>query len=267
MKPSIVKWGLPFLLLFGALPAFADVFIAEPASDYGLKIADLSYIMMWLCIAFFVLVVGLIAFSLWKFRAKGPNEEGVAIHGHTGLEIVWTLVPAIIMIVLGAVSTVLVIDQLNPPKKSLLVKVTGYQFGWDFEYYETDAAASGTDIETIRNICGNPAVMVKIKSYRVKSVDELTIPKDTDIRFLTTAKDVIHSFWIPEFLIKRDMVPGLVADFWVHPIRSGVFEARCAALCGTNHAFMLAKVNVVEPAQFKTWLAAQPGADLVALNN
>lgn len=257
MKPSTLKWGLPILFAFGALPAFADAFIAQPASDYGLKIADLSYVMMALCIGFFVLVVGVIAYSLWKFRAKGPNEEGVAIHGHTGLEIVWTVIPALIMIALGVVSTVLVIDQLNPPKKTLLVKVTGYQFGWDFEYYESDASATGADYQTVRNICGNPAVMVKIKSLHVKSVDQFTIPKDTDIRFLTASKDVIHSFWIPEFLIKRDMVPGLVADFWVHPIRAGEFTAKCAALCGANHGIMVAKVNVVEPAQFQSWLTAQ----------
>jgi cytochrome c oxidase subunit 2 len=262
MKPSTLKWGLPILFAFGALPAFADAFIANPASDYGMKIADLSYVMMALCIIFFLLVVGVIAYSLWKFRATGPNQEGVAIHGHTGLEIIWTVIPAVIMIVLGVVSTVLVIDQLNPPKQTLLVKVTGYQFGWDFEYYQSDAAATGADYETVRNICGNPAVMVKIKSLHVKTVDQFVIPKDTDIRFLTTAKDVIHSFWIPEFLIKRDMVPGLVADFWVHPTRAGDYLAKCAALCGANHGLMTAKVKVVEPSEFKTWLAAQPGATL-----
>jgi len=240
-----------------ALPIFADAFIADPASTYGKQIVDLSYVMMWLCIVFFALVVGVIAYSLWKFRAKGPGEEGVAIHGHTGLEIIWTVVPAIIMIALGVISTVLVIDQLNPPKKTLLVKVTGYQFGWDFEYYESDAGGTGADFETVGNICGNPAVMVKIKSLHVKTVDQFTIPKDTDIRFLTAAKDVIHSFWIPEFLIKRDMVPGLVADFWVHPTKTGEFLAKCAALCGASHAVMVAKVNVVEPAEFQTWLAAQ----------
>lgn len=262
MKPSSLKWGLPILLLFGSLPAYADAFIADAASGYGKQIADLSYIMMALCIIFFVLVVGVIAYSLWKFRAKGPNEEGVAIHGHTGLEIVWTVVPAIIMIALGVISTVLVIDQLNPPKKTLLVKVTGYQFGWDFEYYEADAGGTGADYETVNNICGNPAVMVKIKSLHVKTVDQFVIPKDTDIRFLTTATDVIHSFWVPEFLIKRDMVPGLVADFWVHPTRTGDFTAKCAALCGASHGIMTAKVKVVEPSEFKAWLAAQPGATL-----
>ncbi len=258
MKPSFLKWGLLITLLFGALPAFADAFIADPASDYGMKIAGLSYIMMALCIIFFLLVAGVIAYSLWKFRAKGPGEEGVAIHGHTGLEIVWTVVPALIMIALGVVSTVLVIDQLNPPKKTLLVKVTGYQFGWDFEYYESDDAGTGSDFETVGNICGNPAVMVKIKSLNVKTKDQFVIPKDRDIRFLTTATDVIHSFWIPEFLIKRDMVPGLVADFWVHPTRSGDFLAKCAALCGANHGIMTAKVKVVEPSEFQAWLTAQP---------
>jgi len=261
MKPSTLKWGLPFLLLFGALPAFADAFIADPASDYGAKIAGLSYVMMALCIVFFVLVVGVIGYSLWKFRAKAPGEEGVAIHGHTGLEIVWTVIPALIMIGLGAISTVLVIDQLNPPQKTLLVKVTGYQFGWDFEYYQADAAALGTEYETVGNICGNPAVMVKIKSLHVKTVDQFTIPKDTDIRFLTASKDVIHSFWIPEFLIKRDMVPGLVADFWAHPTKAGTFTAKCAALCGASHALMTAQVHVVSPEEFKTWLTAQVPTD------
>ena len=269
MKPSTLKWGLPFLIFFGALPLFADKFIADPATDYGVKIVGLSYVMMTLCVIFFVLVVGVIAFSLWKFRAKKPGEEGAAIHGHTGLEIVWTVVPALIMVCLGVISTVLVVDQLNPPKKTLIVKVTGYQFGWDFEYFQADAGAdaAAADIQTVRNICGNPAVFVKIKSLHVKTTDQFTIPRDTDIRFLTTSKDVVHSFWIPEFLIKRDMVPGLVADFWVHPTRNGEFIAKCAALCGVNHALMTAKVSVVDPAVFNTWLAAQQGAAVQPQSN
>lgn len=259
MKPFAVKWALPFVFLLGAAPAFSKDFIANPASSYGTKIADLSYVMGALCVVFFLLVVGIIAYCLWKFRATGPKQEGVAIHGHTGLEIIWTVVPAVIMIALGVVSTVLVFDQLNPPKKSLLVKVTGFQFGWKFDYYEADASAEGADVETVRNICGNPAVMVKIKKLNVSTQDQLTIPKDTDIRFLTTSNDVIHSFWIPEFLIKRDMVPGLVADIWVRPSRTGEFTAKCAALCGANHGIMTAKVSVVEPSEFQTWLTKQAG--------
>ena len=259
MKPFIMKWALPLVFLLGAVPVFSDGFIATPASDYGLKIAGLSYIMGALCIVFFLLVVGIIAYSLWKFRATGPKQEGVAIHGHTGLEIVWTVVPALIMIGLGVISTVLVFEQLNPPKKSLLVKVTGYQFGWRFDYYQADASAEGADIETVRNICGNPSVMVKIKKLNVSTEDQLTIPKDTDIRFLTTSTDVIHSFWVPEFLIKRDMVPGLIADIWVRPSRTGDFIAKCAALCGANHGIMTAKVKVVEPQDFQTWLTQQTG--------
>ena len=269
MKPSNLKWGLPFVFALAALPVFSDSFIAKPASDYAMKIAGLSYVMMTLCILFFFLVVGIIGYCLWKFKATGPNQEGEAIHGHTGLEIVWTVVPAGIMLALGLISTVLVIEQLNPPKKTLIIKVTGYQFGWDFEYYQADASldSSSAEVQTVRNICGNPAVMVKIKSLNVKTVDQFTIPKDTDIRFLTTSKDVIHSFWIPEFLIKRDVVPGLVADFWVHPNQTGEFTAKCAALCGVSHALMTAKVSVVPPEQFKIWLAAQPGAQISALTN
>ena len=269
MKPFNPKWALPILFVLAAFPVFSDSFIAQPITEYGVKIVGLSYIMMALCILFFLLVVGVIGYSLWKFRAKGPNEEGVAIHGHTGLEIVWTVIPALIMLALGLASTVLVFDQLNPPKKTLIVKVTGYQFGWDFEYYQADASLSSgaSDVQTVRNICGNPAVMVKIKSLHVKSIDELTIPKDTDIRFLTSSKDVVHSFWVPEFLIKRDMVPGLVADFWVHPNQTGDFVAKCAALCGASHGLMVAKVHVVDRQQFQTWLAAQPGADLSPLAN
>jgi len=266
MKPSSLKWALPVLFLLGALPAFADPFVSNSASDYGAKVTDLAYIMMALCLVFFLLVVGIIAVCLWKFRAKGPNEEGAAIHGHAGLEIIWTIVPAIIMLGLGAVSTVLVIEQLNPPSNILLVKVTGYQFGFDFDFYQEDSTASSADAETIRNICGNPAVMVKIRSLHVKSTDELMIPDNTNIRFLTTSKDVIHSFWVPEFLIKKDMVPGLVADFWVHTTRAGQFTARCAALCGTDHAAMIAKVNVVDQQTFKNWLASQSAASAAIPN-
>jgi len=260
------KTSLSVLLLLLASPAFGDGLIANAVSDYGQKIVDLSYLMLWLCLFFFVLVVGVVGYSLWKFRAKGPGEEGEKIHGHTGLEIIWTVIPAGLMIFLGVISTVLVIEQLNPPdqgpnaKQTLLVKVTGYQFGWDFEYFLSSTNfADGDNVARVDNICGNPSVFVKIKSLGVKTVDEFTIPKDTDIRFLTTATDVIHSFWVPEFLIKRDMVPGLVADFWVHPTKTGDFTAKCAALCGVSHGTMVAKLHIVEPQEFKTWLAAQPG--------
>jgi len=262
MKHKLIRALLALFLLAAGFPVFGNGFVSEAITDYGVKITDLSFVMMFLCVFFFVLVVGVIGYCLWKFRATGPGQEGAKIHGFPALEIVWTVVPALIMLWLGAISSVLVIQQLNPPAQTLLIKVTGYQFGFNFEYFDSNTVfdTNSSDIKVEKNICGNPAVSVKIKSLNVKTTDDFTIPKGTDIRFLTTAKDVIHSFWVPEFLVKRDMVPGLVGDFWINAVKTGDFTAKCAALCGASHGVMVAKLHVVEKQDFETWLAAQAAA-------
>lgn len=246
--------------VFSAVPLAASDYLAHPVSDYGENVTNLLFLLLTIAGAVFFLIVGIMAIILIRFRAKKPGEEGVRTHGHTVLEIVWTVVPFVIVFILAGMSVNLTLVQAKPPADALIVKVIGYQFGWDFEYYQTTSNTQGADVTTVKNICGNPAFMVTIKNLHVKTTTEFQIPQGVPVRFLVTSKDVVHSFWVPDFMIKKDTLPQYVADFWLTPRLVGEYPVVCAALCGSDHATMTGKVKIVPKNDFDTWLAAQQAA-------
>jgi len=243
------------VLVCGSSLSAEPFFLPTSGGQYAEQVDNLFYIMLWIVGFFFVLVVGLLVFFIIRFRAKKPNEEGKNIHGHSVLEFVWTIIPFGIMVYLAIISTTLIDEQLNPPPKTLIVEVIGRQFGWDFNYYESEPNGTQADTKLVSAICGNPASFVRIRTLGVSSKEEITLPKGRPVRFLVSSKDVIHSFWIPEFRIKRDTVPGRVSDMWFTPDKVGTFTAHCAELCGLEHSTMNAKIKIVDSAEFDTWLS------------
>ena len=258
MNPiKLFRW----LLLIGLTACCAAVLgatgnaVTNPVSDYGTQLSGLFWLVMAICGAFFALVITIMAIVFFRFRAKRAEAEGKAVHGNVKLEILWTAVPLALMVWLAFVSADLVNYQLRPPPSTLIVKVVAYQFGWDYEYYQSVPNGTGADLMTIKNICGNPASMVTIRKLNIKSTNDFTLPVNTPVRFLVSSRDVIHSFWIPDFLIKRDTVPGLVADLWLTPDTLGDFRVVCAALCGPDHAVMTGTMRVVSAEAFAAWSA------------
>jgi cytochrome c oxidase subunit 2 len=203
------------------------------ASTQAGPIDHLYHVLIWCSVPIFVMVVTIVLFSVWKFKMRPGEEEldGPPIHGNTRLEVVWTAIPAIILVVLCSYAWVVLNKIEKPQPNEMRVDVTGQQFAWTFSYPQ----AGGKPITST----------------------ELYLPKDRPVRFFVHAKDVLHDFWVPAFRMKIDAVPGLTTKYRVTPDRLGNYAVVCAELCGLGHSVMRSTTHVITPAAFNKWIAAQ----------
>jgi cytochrome c oxidase subunit 2 len=201
----------------------------QQASTAAPKIDQLLDVMIVLSAFVFSLVVVMLFYALWKFKAKpGDESDGEPIHGNTRLEVAWTLIPTIIVLFAAGYSWSVLHDIEEPAKDPLTVDVFSQQYAWSFGYPgKGDAWSEG----------------------------ELHVPLDRQAQFKMHAQDVIHSFWVPEWRIKKDNVPGITTTAIVTPDRLGAYQLICTELCGFGHAAMRAKVVVETPAGFRKWVA------------
>jgi cytochrome c oxidase subunit II len=193
---------------------------------------DTVYDVLLICsVPIFVLVMTVALYSVIRFRAKpGDMRDGPPIHGNTRLEVIWVTIPFLMVTALAIYGWIVLDDIEAKQPNELVVKVTGQQFTWSFEY---------------------PAEKV--------SSTELVLPNGRPVEFRIQTKDVIHSFWVPQFRLKSDAVPGLTTKIRVTPDRIGRYEVVCTELCGIGHAVMRQNVRVVPPAEFDSWLGEQQG--------
>jgi cytochrome c oxidase subunit 2 len=217
----------------GIAAGLAIEWFPEAASTQAGPIDHLYDVLIWASVPVFVLVTTVVLFSVMKFRMR-PGEEnldGPPIHGNTRLEVVWTAIPAIILVVLCAYAWIVLVDIEEARADEMRVNVTGQQFAWTFEYPQAE---------------GKP-----IKS------NQLYLPNDRPVRFYVKALDVIHDFWVPAFRMKVDAVPGIVTRYRITPNRVGTYPVVCAELCGLGHSVMRATARVVTPEDFEKWIAEQ----------
>ncbi|MGE5407044.1 MAG: cytochrome c oxidase subunit II [Syntrophothermus sp.] len=200
----------------------------QEASTAAPKIDDLLNVMIVISAFVFSLVVVMLAYALWKFRAKpGDESDGEPIHGNTRLEVLWTVIPTVIVLFAAGYSWKVLDEIETPGKDPLTVDVFSQQYAWSFGYPGKGMAFSK---------------------------GELHVPVDRQIQFKMHSGDVIHSFWVPEWRIKKDNVPGITTTAIVTPDRVGTFQLVCTELCGFGHAAMRAKVVVESPAKFREWV-------------
>jgi cytochrome c oxidase subunit II len=212
-----------------AISLAIDWFPTEGSTAAG-KIDDLYDVLLIASVPVFVLVMSVAIYSVLAFRAKpGDLGDGEPIHGHTKLEVVWVTIPFLMVSALAVYGWVVLNDIEAKQPNELVVNVTGQQFNWSFDYP---------------------------KEQRLKTT-ELVLPKGRQVEFRIRTKDVIHSFWVPEFRLKSDAPPGLTTKVRVTPSRVGRYEVVCAELCGIGHSTMRQTVRVVPPAKFGHWLAAR----------
>jgi cytochrome c oxidase subunit 2 len=204
----------------------------QEASTAAPKIDQLLNVMIVLSSFVFSLVMVMLFYALWKFKAKpGDESDGEPIHGNTRLEVAWTVIPTIIVL-FGAGYSWSVLNEIEKPADNALkVDVFSQQYAWSFGYPENRGRWSQ---------------------------GELHVPLDRQIQFKMHAQDVIHSFWVPEWRIKKDNVPGITTTAIVTPDKLGTYQLICTELCGFGHASMRAKVVVETPANFSKWVAALP---------
>ena len=261
---QVTKWlyGLPLLLTSPLL--FADAATGEGSSinlrrgatDISGQVYDLHMLMFFICIAIAVAVFGVMFASMYLHR-KSRGAKPAHFHENVKVEIAWTVVPFIILILMAipAAKTLIAMEDTSEP--DLTVVVTGSQWKWHYRYMDRDVefySLMATQREQIEN------KFEKGANYLLEVDRPLVSPTGQKVRFLITSDDVIHSWWVPDFAVKKDANPGFINESWAKVNEPGVYRGQCAELCGKDHGFMPVVVIAKEPAEFDAWINEQEEA-------
>jgi cytochrome c oxidase subunit II len=219
---------------------------------------DAHMFVLWVCVAIGILVFGAMAVAMFKFR-KSKGAVAAQFSHNTTAEVIWTVVPVIILVVMAWPATAKLIAMYDTRDSEITVKVTGYQWMWKYEFLgEGVEFTSRMDrrSDEIRQ-SGIVPTAADHQHYLLDVDNELVLPTDTKIRFVITADDVIHAWWVPALGWKQDAIPGFVNEGWTDIKEPGVYRGQCAELCGKDHGFMPIVVRAVPRAEFDQWLAAR----------
>ncbi|MBN7797107.1 cytochrome c oxidase subunit II [Parahaliea mediterranea] len=252
---------LMLLGLYSASTAAADAKVNEinmppGVTNVGQSIFDLHMTIFWICVIIGVLVFGVMFYSIYYHR-KSRGVTPATFHESTKVEIAWTVVPFFILIAMAVPATSTLLEIYDFEDAEMDVLITGYQWKWKYEYINEDGenVAFFSNLRTPQSEIYNTAD--KGEHYLLEVDEPLVIPVDTKVRFLVTANDVIHAWWVPELAVKKDAIPGFINETWTQATEEGVYRGQCAELCGKDHGFMPVVVNVVSKQEYAEWMAAK----------
>lgn len=227
--------------------------LPEGVSPTSYDVYQLHMTIFWICVVIGVMVFGAMFYALFAFR-KSKGAVPHTMHSNLWLEITWTILPVIILVLMAIPATRVLLHMNNDDKEALTIKITGYQWRWHYEYLENDISFFSS-LATPYNQLHNQAPK---GAHYLQEVDHpLVLPIHEKIRFLVTSNDVNHSWWVPALAVKRDGVPGYINEGWTRIDKAGVYYGQCAELCGMNHAFMPIVVIAVPKAAFDAWIKQQ----------
>ena len=269
-QPKRSAWRIPSLLLVGlfAPPVLADyeMNLVRGATDLSYRAFDLHMIALWVCAAIGVVVFGVMFYSLFAFR-KSRGAVAANFHDNITVEVVWTIIPFIILIAMALPATKSLLELEDTSEADLTIKVTGYQWRWQYDYLDQGVSFFSNLAATSRDaIKGDPS---SVEHYLLEVDEPLVVPINTKVRFVITSNDVIHSWWVPAFGWKQDAVPGFINDAWTSVPQPGIYRGQCTELCGKDHGFMPIVVEAKTREDYDAWLvtkkaqadAAKAGAD------
>ena len=226
------------------------------------KIAEeqawLHWFMLILCTVIFVAVFAVMFYSIWKHR-KSVGHKAASFHESVTVEIVWTIIPFIIVILMALPATKVIVAMKDTTNADLTIKATGMQWKWGYDYLKGEGEGIGF-VSTIdakqraMSDAGGPKAGEEVNDYLLKVDNALVVPVDKKVRIITTANDVIHAFMVPAFGIKQDAIPGFVRDTWFRAQKTGDFYGQCAELCGKEHAYMPIHVKVLSAEDYSKWV-------------
>lgn len=246
-----------FALLAASGAAFAETTmnLTQGVSPISHDVYELHMTVFWICVAIGIVVFGAMFYSMIYHR-KSRGAKPAEFHSHPFLEITWTILPALILVVMAIPATKVLFNMNNYDQEDLTIKVTGYQWKWHYEYLE-DNLAFFSNLSTPQDQMHNQAA--KGPNY-LREVDHpMVVPIHKKIRFLITSNDVNHAWWVPDFAVKRDAIGGFINEAWTIIDKPGTYYGQCAELCGVNHAFMPIVVVATTEQGYKDWIAQQKG--------
>jgi cytochrome c oxidase subunit 2 len=250
-------------LLFSGAAAADELNLRVGVTDISRQVYDLHMTIFLICVAIGVLVFGVLFWSVFNHR-KSKGVEAATFHESTRLELAWTIVPTLILIVMAVPATQVLVAMYDTGGEDMSIEVRGYQWKWQYKYLDEDynnTLSFFSVMSTPREEIYNQSV--KDDNYLLQVDEHLRIPTNRKVRFLITAEDVIHAWWVPDFGIKRDAVPGMLNELWTIVEEPGIYRGQCTELCGKDHGFMPIVVEVLPEAEFDAWYASQVSSELV----
>ena len=217
------------------------------------EVYDLHMLILWICVVIGVVVFGAMFVSIVLHR-KAAGHKPAHFHHSTLAEILWTIVPFVILVALAIPATKTLINMEDTSEAEITIKVTGYQWLWKYEYIEDGVSFYSSLAPSSRSaIYGDPW---EVENYLLEVDNPLVLPVGKKVRFLLTADDVIHAWWVPALGMKKDAIPGFVNEIWALIEEPGTYRGQCAELCGKDHGFMPIVVEARSEAEYKQWVAA-----------
>lgn len=264
MSNLIKKIGGGLALAMCSMLAQAEyaIKLPMPATDIASQIYDLHTITMWIIVGIAIVVYGAMFYSILKHR-KSVGHKAANFHHNTMVEVIWTTIPFIILIGMAYPATKTVISMKDASASDITVKVTGYQWKWEYDYQQ-DGIKFMSVLSTPRDQFELGGTAAKTENYLLDVDNPMVVPVGKKVRLLLTANDVIHAWSVPEFGVKQDAIPGFIRDSWFKANKAGTYRGQCSELCGKDHGYMPIVVVVKEQADYDLWVAEQKSKALAA---
>jgi cytochrome c oxidase subunit 2 len=237
----------------GAALAAREWNLQPPVTPVARQMYDLHTFIFWICVVIFVAVFGVMFYSIFKHR-KSVGHEAHPFHENTTVEIVWTVIPFLILLFMAFPATKTILAMKDTTAPDMTIKITGYQWKWNYDYLQ-EGFGFYSNLATPLAQIENRAP--KGEHYLLEVDNPMVVPVDTKVRVLITASDVLHSWWVPAFGVKQDAIPGFVRDSWFRAEQVGVYRGQCAELCGKEHGFMPIVVEVKSKDDYAKWAEGQ----------
>jgi len=252
------------LMLSGVVQAATELNMRPGVTETSIEAYNLHMLVVWVMVAISVVVFGAMIYS-FIFHRKSKNPTPATFSHSTQVEMVWTLIPILILIYLTIPAVKLLIKMEDASDPEMSIQVTGSQWKWHYKYMEEDISFySNLTTPEAQYDETNGQGKEKGVNYLLEVDNRLIIPADTKVRFLVTAEDVIHSWWVPDLAVKKDAIPGFINETWTNVPKVGVYRGQCTELCGKNHGFMPVVVEVVSKEDFKKWVSAKADEKVAA---
>jgi len=251
------RWAAAaFLVAFSGLARALEWNLQPPATPIAADVHGLHEYVMILVIVIFVGVFSVMFWSVYAHR-KSKGHQAAQFHENTMVEMLWTVIPLVILIFIAWPATKTVIAQKDTSNADITVKATGMQWKWGYDYVkgEGEGIHLVSELSTPNEQIEGQAT--KDAHYLLEVDHPLVVPVGKKVRVLTTAVDVVHSWWVPAFAVKQDAIPGFIRDTWFRATETGTFRGQCAELCGKNHGFMPIVVKVVPQQEYTAWVEQQ----------
>ena len=253
--PSALLGTVLSMVMGNAQAAYA-LNLKAPATEIAGQIYNLHMLIVYVCLAIFIVVFAIMFYSIYKHR-KSVGHKAVQFHEHHMLEVVWTIIPAVILIAMAVPATKTIFAMKDTTAADMTVKVTGHQWKWEYDYLDKNVKFI-SNLTTSQDQIDNKAE--KGENYLLEVDNPMVVPTGKKVRVVLTAQDVIHAWWVPEFGVKQDAIPGFIKEVWFKVDKEGTYRGQCAELCGKAHGFMPIVVEAVSEEKYNQWIVAKQEA-------